>query len=124
MKESNSENCKDTVIATLASAGIKLVSSDIATAHRIFSSTSPRPIIVQFLYPDQKQQALQARTKVKETSKVTIVDDIPDEIREAKKILFPIMYKEKAEYGDTRARIRGNKLILNGSYEFCKNFAK
>ena len=114
VRETNGENCKDAIIAILAHAGISLAPGDIATAHRIHSSTAPCPIIIQFIYPDQKQLVLRSRAKIKQASKATVVDDVPDEMREARRILFPIMFKAKAELGDARARIRGNKLILNG----------
>ena len=109
LKESKDENCRDTVITLLAEANICLA----PTAHRIYSSTMPRPIIVQFLFADKKQLLLKSCEKIKERAKITVVDDIPDELRAARKILSPILYKAKADFGDGRARIRGNKLIVN-----------
>ena len=112
LKECKGENCRETVIALLAEANICVAPTDIATAHRIYSSTMPRPMIVQFLYADKKQMLLKSREQLKEKSKINVVDDIPDELRAARKILSPILYKAKAEFGDGNARIRGNKLIV------------
>ena len=113
LKESKGENCRQTVLALLAIVNICVAQTDIATAHRIYSSTMPRPIIVQFWYADKKQLLFKAREQLKEKSKTNVVDDILDELRAARQILSPILYKAKAEFGDGNARIRGNKLIVN-----------
>ena len=100
-------------MSVLAEANICVAPTDIATAHRSHSSTVPRPIIVQFLYADKKQLLLKSHEQLMERSKIIVVDDLPDELRAARKILSPILYKAKAELGDGKARLCGNKLIEN-----------
>ena len=114
LKESKGERCIDAVISILANANISLSLTDIATAHRVYSTTNPRPVVVQFLYPEKKRLLLSSQVAIKEKLKITVVEDIPEDLRAARNVLFPILHKAKSMFGDTNARVRGNKLIFNG----------
>ena len=115
VQETKGENCKALVFKLFQTAGTAVPLSDIVTAHRIRAANTPRPIIIQFLYPEQKWQLLGVRNLIKEKLKIIVVDDEPEGVRIAKTVLLPIMRKAKNELGISRSRVVGDKETTNDS---------
>ena len=85
-------------------------------AHRVGQrSTKPRPIVVKFHYYGEREKVRQTSyncTDGLKAANLGIGIQIPKDIREARKPLYPIMKKAKDE--GKSVRFNGKTLLING----------
>ena len=86
-------------------------------AHRVGQrSASTRPIVVKFHYYSQREKVRQTAFGVSEelkAPKLGVGAQIPKDIRDARKPLYPAMKKAKDE--GKSVKFMGKKLFINGS---------
>ena len=124
--EQKGESCDAIILDILNSAGYDLDLRAIARAHRAhrvgpYNKHRIKPIVAKFHHYRDRESVWEGRRYVKESYGVKIVEDFPEEIRERRKHLFPILnaaisYKNE-DHPDFqfRARLSVDKLIINGS---------
>ena len=115
-QESPGEDCKKMILNFLRSSGVDIQSTDIVTAHRIHSTYKPRPILVQLTNNEIKKGLFQHAGDMKVNHNITFMDDLPQEVATARKILVPIMQYSKRISSPSRryrSRVLDDKLIIN-----------
>jgi len=118
LAEAEGENCEELVkqfITDELNEDATKITLD--RVHRLGSNGAkkPRPIVAKFHEFKQREVIRQKGYEEKETIKLKgfgVGIQQPKEIREARKVLYPIMTKEK-EKGN-RVRLTGDKLYING----------
>jgi len=116
MYETKDEKCEEKIKEFIVD---KLSIPDDITfdrVHRIGSSaaTKPRPIVAKFHYHKQREQVRQKAYADRDTLKpldLGVGAQFPKEIREARKLLYPVMKREERK-GNT-VRLAGDKLYIN-----------
>ena len=123
VRESKAEICEETILNLLTYAGFEFDIRSLERAHRLgpYHKQRVRPIVVRFHHFLDRQSVWMARRYIKETCEVTVVEDYPEEIRDRRKQLYPILntaisYRDE-EFPDFRfkAHLNVDKLIINGS---------
>ena len=121
--EQKGESCDAIILDILNSAGYDLDLRAVARAHRVgpYNKHRIRPIVEKFHHYRDRESVWEGRRYVKESCGVTIAEDFPEEIRERRKRLYPILnaaisYRDE-DHPDFRfrARLSVDKLIINGS---------
>ena len=118
-EEGDKENCKDKVKQLMRDI-LHMESVDtyiFDRAHRVGQrSASTRPIVVKFYYCSQREKVRQTAFGVSEelkAAKLGVGAQIPKDIRDARKPLYPAMKKAKDE--GKSVKFMGKKLFINGS---------
>ena len=121
--ESKGENCEENILAILEFAGFQLDSRSLVRAHRLgpYNKHKTRPVIVRFHHFRDRESVWMGRRFIKEMCDIVVAEDFPEEIRERRKQLYPVLnaainYRD-AEFPDYRFRARLNvdKLVINGA---------
>ena len=121
--EQKGESCDAIILDILNSAGYDLDLRAVARAHRVgpYNKHCIRPIVAKFHHYRDRENVWEGRRYVEESCGVTVAEDFPEEIRERRKRLYPILnaaisYRDE-DYPDFRfrARLSVDKLIINGS---------
>ena len=108
------EDCELAIVNICKQHGIDLGSKSIERAHRIGNRKSTqRPIIVKFNNYKDKLMVLRKKGTFK-NSGITIVEDFPTEIQSRHKLFSPILNAAYASGGKHKARLLGDRLLLNG----------
>ncbi len=97
-----------------------VTSVEIVRAHRVgwVQGERPHPFVVKFTNEKEREQVMQAKTKLKSTQ-IYIDEDFSARLREERRQLFAVVRRE-GEQG-RRARVRFNKVEIESQlYQWCK----
>ena len=120
--EEKGENCEESVLGLLNYAGFPLEMRSLVRTHRLgpFSHHKTRPLIVRFHHYQDREIVWLGRKHIKDSCGITIVEDFPEDIRNRRKQLYPVLnaamsYRDE-QFPDYRfkARLTVDKLIING----------
>lgn len=113
-------DCKKRVIQTLQYAKIFLQPLSIEKAKRIGIKNhhNSRPIIVRFLHQGERNNILQRQNQIYTSCKISVEEDYPPHIEEARRELYPIMKAINTFEGNANHKYKANlfedQLIVNG----------
>ena len=118
VKQEAHENCKMLVHNLFLSVGATLKQTDIMEAPHLKTKSKPVPIIVQVANADIKG-AMWKYSKQLQLKSARLQDDLPTDVFQAQKVLKPIMFEAKRQFGhnpheNNNVTIREDALILNG----------
>ena len=120
--EEKGQSCEESVLGLLNYAGFPLDMRSIVRAHRLgpFAHHKTRPVIVRFHNYQDRETVWIGKKFIKDSCDVTVVEDFPEEIRNRRKQLYPVL-NASLSYHDVqfpdyrfKARLTVDKLIING----------
>lgn len=123
-------DCKRRVLQTLKYANIFLQPFSIEKAKRIGVRTrnNNRPIIVRFLHAGERNNILERKSHVFNSCKITVEEDFPSNIVDARRELQPIMTAINRFLGPTTrkyiAHLFEDRLVVNGKYYTTETISK
>lgn len=120
-KEAEGEETDMGLVQSLFSKTLGVQGVDIGLLYRMGKSggNGPRPIMVKFVRPAQRNDVWFAKSKLKEqqddNSKIWLEEDLPKKIKDAQKTLY-FTFKKAKSMKDSFAsvQLKGSKLLLDG----------
>ena len=120
--EEKGQSCEESVLGLLNYAGFPLDMRSIVRSHRLgpFAHHKTRPVIVRFHHYQDRETVWIGRKFIKDSCDVTVVEDFPEEIRNRRKQLYPVLNAalsyHDVQFPDYRfkARLTVDKLIISG----------
>jgi hypothetical protein len=127
--ESRNEDCEFIVVCICQNAGLDIGSRVIVRAHRLgpFNRNRTRPIIVKFAHFKDREATWMSRRHIRSSQFVAVSEDFPEEIKERRKQLFPILNGAYAYRDPENPRFRFlaklivDKLVINGTVYTVNN---
>ena len=108
------EDCEDIIARICHDQGINLAHRDIECAHKIgFAGKSDRPILVRFHHFKTRLAVLMLKNEFKNKG-IIIQEDFPVEVLRRRRLFAPVLKGAFASNGHYKAKLNGDKLILNG----------